>query len=148
VIVVGTDGSSSAGVAVETALELARARDEEVVFVTAWQELRGDFGLPYERLISPDSAEIEREWATKTAEEAAAGARAAGVRAEAVVRHGKPAAEICAVARARGARLVVVGSSGWGLVEGFLIGSVSRWVLRHAECPVLVAQGHGGEPAQ
>jgi nucleotide-binding universal stress UspA family protein len=38
-----------------------------------------------------------------------------------------------------GAQLVVIGSRGSGIVSGSLFGSVSMHLLRHADCPVLVA---------
>lgn len=62
-IVVDTDGSPGAALALDTALSLAED-GEAFVAVTAWQE-RGDFGLPYERLIAPDIADIERVFADR-----------------------------------------------------------------------------------
>lgn len=138
-IVVGVDGSPSGELALETALELARD-DESLLVVTAWQELRGDFGLPYERLLHPSSADIEREWAEKTASAGVEKARAAGRAAEPVVRHGKPSQALCALAAERDARMIVVGSSGWGAVEGMLFGSVSAAVLHTAPCAVVVVR--------
>jgi nucleotide-binding universal stress UspA family protein len=139
VIVVGTDGSACAKVAVREALELARAGGDRVVLVTAWRELSGDFGIPYDSLFpSLQLADIEREWADETLAAAAAEAVQAGVEVETVRRHGNPAAEICAVARERAARLIVVGSNGWGPVERIIFGSVSAGVVNHAPCPVLV----------
>jgi nucleotide-binding universal stress UspA family protein len=111
---------------------------DDVCFVTVWRELRGDFGLPYAKLLAPDLADIERGWALETLAAAAAEAQRAGVPADTVARHGKPAQGICAVAEERAARMVVVGSSGWGPTEGLLLGSVSSEVLRHARRPVLV----------
>lgn len=147
-IVVGTDGSAAAGLALETALLLAE-EGEAFVAVTAWRELKGDFGLPYERLIAPDVADIEREWAEATAAAAAKRVREAGHPAEAVIRHGKAAPAICAVAAEQKARLIVVGSTGWGPIEGMLMGSVSSGVLRTARCAVVtVHPGHEeAEPA-
>jgi len=43
-----------------------------------------------------------------------------------------------AVAEERAARMIVVGSSGWGPIESLLLGSVSSEVLRHTRRPVLV----------
>ena len=137
-ILVATDGSEPAQRAVAVALELARETGEDVCFVTVWRELHGDFGLPYAKLIAPDIADIERDWAGDTLAAAAAEAEAAGVQAETVSRHGKAAVEICAVAAERGVRMIVVGSSGWGPVEGLLLGSVSSEVLHRSSVPVLV----------
>ncbi|RZQ65899.1 universal stress protein [Amycolatopsis suaedae] len=41
---------------------------------------------------------------------------------------------------AKGARLLVVGSHGRGLLTGALLGSTSRAVMHHAECPVAVVR--------
>jgi nucleotide-binding universal stress UspA family protein len=138
IILVATDGSEPARRAVAVALELARETGDDVCFVTVWRELHGDFGLPYAKLLAPDIADIERDWARDTLAAAAAEAEAAGVQAETIARHGKPAAEISAVAAELGVRMIVVGSSGWGPIEGMLLGSVSSEVIRRSTCPVLV----------
>lgn len=137
-ILVATDGSDPAKAAAEVAFELARASGDTLLFVTVWRELRGDFGLPYGTLIAPDAADIERNWAHQALAAAAAQAREAGLEAETVCRHGKPAREIVEVARERGVRLIVIGSHGFGPIEGTLFGSVSTGVLSRAPCPVLV----------
>jgi nucleotide-binding universal stress UspA family protein len=54
---------------------------------------------------------------------------------------GNAADEIVAYADLIDADLIVVGSRGHGAVSSALLGSVSRSVLRHAACPVLVARG-------
>jgi nucleotide-binding universal stress UspA family protein len=136
-ILVATDGSEPALTAERTAIELAAATGDSLLFVTVWRELHGDFGLPLRPLI-PDVVDIERDWARETAEAAVQRAREAGVEAEFETRHGKPADEICAAAREHEARMVAVGSSGWGAAAGALLGSVSAQVLRDAPCPVLV----------
>jgi nucleotide-binding universal stress UspA family protein len=136
-ILVGTDGSAGARAATRVALELAKACGDDVLFVTAWRELRGDFYLPLAKLY-PGLVEVEREWAQNMLARAAAAAGAAGVEATTLSRHGGAADEICAVARERHARMIVIGSRGWGPIEGALFGSVSNAVLRRAPCPVLV----------
>jgi nucleotide-binding universal stress UspA family protein len=141
-ILVGTDGSTTAQAATRVALDLARASGDDVLFVTAWRELQGDFGLPLAKL-DPDLVTVEREWAQRTLAAAAAEAEAAGVPAATLSRHGKPAEQLCKVARERQPRLIVVGSRGWGPVDGVLFGSVSGDVLRHARCPVLVVPATG-----
>ena len=105
--------------------------------VTAWRELRGDFGVPIDSVF-PDVKDIERDHALRIAETVAAQAAAHGVEAEVVVRHGSPAREISALARELSPRLIVIGSQGWGAVERAVFGSVSERVLHHAPCPVLV----------
>ena len=138
-IVVGTDGSEASALALKTALALAE-EGEPFVAVTAWTELKGDFGLPYERLIAPDIADVEREWAEATATAAAERLRGAGHPAEAIVRHGKAAPSICSVAAEQNARLIVVGATGWGPIEGILLGNVASGVMRIAECGVVAVR--------
>ena len=48
------------------------------------------------------------------------------------------------VAMSRHARLLVVGHRGRGRTSGALMGSVSRYCLLHAQCPVLVVPEQPG----
>lgn len=52
--------------------------------------------------------------------------------------HGEPVKEILAAARDENFSLIVMGSTGKGLVQGVLLGSVSNEVTRHAGLPVLL----------
>jgi nucleotide-binding universal stress UspA family protein len=137
-IVVAVDGSDASKAATGVALELARVTGDRLVFVTVWRKLRGDFGLPYATLLPSDVVDIERDWAEDTLAAAVAEAGRLGVAAEALCREGGAAHEIVAAARRHDARLIVMGSHGFGPIEGLLLGSVSAGVLRHASCPVLV----------
>jgi hypothetical protein len=82
---------------------------------------------------------------TSSAEAACAAAaerlRDAGLDAEPVVRTGDPAHEIVAVARERGAGVIVVGTRGQTGLRRLILGSVARNVLFHAPCSVLVTRG-------
>jgi len=51
---------------------------------------------------------------------------------------GEPAKEILATAKESDFSLIVMGSTGKGLVKGVLLGSVSNEVTRHADVPVLL----------
>ncbi len=137
-ILVAVDGSESSRAAMRVALDLARSGGDTIVFVTVWRELHGDFGIPYETLVAPDVIDVERDWAKKTLADAVEEAKAAGVSAEGVSRHGRAAHEIVTVARERSVRMIVMGSHGFGPIEGVIFGSVSAGVFRHAPCPVLV----------
>jgi len=53
---------------------------------------------------------------------------------------GQPADEICKKIKTYGIDLVVMGSRGLGEIKGYLMGSVSNRVTRHATCPVLIVR--------
>jgi nucleotide-binding universal stress UspA family protein len=56
------------------------------------------------------------------------------------IEFGDAAAEICRVAADDGFDVIVVGSHGSGFVKRVLIGSVSKHLLNHAPCPVVVVR--------
>lgn len=53
---------------------------------------------------------------------------------------GQPADEICKKVKDTGCDLLVMGSRGLGEIKGYLMGSVSNRVTRHAICPVLIVR--------
>jgi nucleotide-binding universal stress UspA family protein len=140
-IMLATDGSPTAEEATETAIELAKALDAELVVVTVWE-------IPYTTVglapapVTEDLAKLSEGDARRFASAAAARAEEAGVESRTVVLRGITVQEICAAAEKFGPRLVVVGSHGWGVVRRTLFGSVSTGVLHHANFPVLVVRGH------
>ncbi len=89
------------------------------------------------RLI-PELEDIERDWARTHAAAAAEAARAAGVRAETIIRHGDPADVICAVAAEIRPRLIVIGTHAWTAAERVFAGSVADAVIHGAPVPVVV----------
>lgn len=141
VIVVATDGSPAADAAVDEAIALARETGDRLAIVTVWQALQGDFGLAYPpTAVLSDLLDAERGHAEHSLEHAAEHARAAGVEVETHLLTGDPAERICAFAAEHDARLIAVGTHGYGTVLSLLMGSVSGNVIRHAGRPVLVTQ--------
>ena len=74
---------------------------------------------------------------------AARGKRAtdAGVAADSLVVHGRPAQRIAQTAASQQVDLIVMGTHGRTGLQHLLIGSVAERVLRLAPCPVLVVPG-------
>lgn len=135
-IVLATDGSDAAQAATREAIGLASALEAPLVIVTAWQFLVTQFS-GYGLMAVPDLDAVEEGLAHKVNDTAADDARAAGLAVETVIERGLPVEEICRAARERDARLVVLGTHGWGPVRRMVFGSVSTGVLHHAPCPVL-----------
>ena len=113
------------------------------MLVTAWDIPVGDFGIPYASIATTEIIDVERQSAERIIGEAAEAAQAAGVEAETVLLEGDPAHGICELARERGARMIVVGSHGWGALRQALYGSVAAGIIHHATCPVLLVPGEG-----
>lgn len=57
-----------------------------------------------------------------------------------VYRTGEPAETVDHYADEIKPDLIIMGSRGLGLVRGVLLGSVSKYVLEHAKCPVLIVK--------
>lgn len=138
-IVVATDGSPAAEAAVDEAIALARETGDRLAIVTVWQALQGDFGLAYPpTAVLSDLLDAERGHAEHALANAEDRARAAGVEVETHLLTGDPAERICAFAAEHDARLIAVGTHGYGTVLTLLMGSVSGNVIRNAGRPVLV----------
>jgi len=63
-----------------------------------------------------------------------------GVECETVLEIGSPGPMIVSLQKKYNADLIVIGSRGMGALKGILMGSVSSYVVKNAECPVMVAK--------
>jgi nucleotide-binding universal stress UspA family protein len=138
-IVVGSDGSDTAAVAVRRAAELAKTLGARLHVVSAYRPLSGvrvaGAGADPERadwMVSP-SVEVDA-----MLNGIAGTVRAMGVEAACYARTGDPAEAILDVAEEEGADLIVVGSMGMHGNRRFLLGSVPDKVSHHAPCSVLI----------
>ena len=135
-LLIATDGSPAAQIAVEDGVELARDLDARVLFVYVKPRPSGLLGEPfYQRRLTREAAEARAALAT-----AMDAAEKLGVEGDWEILEGEPAVEIMAIAAERDADLIVVGSRGFGAIAGTLLGSVSRAVVHDADRPVLVAR--------
>ncbi len=138
-ILLATDGSPTAAEATKTAIEFATALDAPLLIVSIWDFALEPVGIGFGPVI-PDLDRVGHEQALKVVEEAAEPARKAGLDVETIIRRGTPVEQICAIADEHDARLIVLGSHGWGPLRRTLFGSVSTGVLHHARQPVLVVR--------
>lgn len=146
-VLVATDGSDFAIAAARRGVPLL-APDSDVTVITVvppTPPARGmaepaiDSGLVYPRATEAHDASVAHGRADVDAT-----VDALGIDAAVRVEQGDPGETICEVADHEGFELVLVGSHGAGLLKRALLGSVSRYVLQHAPCPVLVVRS--GEP--
>jgi nucleotide-binding universal stress UspA family protein len=135
-IVVATDGSAGAAVAVEEGVWLAKMVGAKVTFVTVARPPLPMLGEPYyQRAVSVDLSKARHTLAA-----AIAVAEERDVPYDTDVLSGAPADAILECARNRKADLIVLGSRGRGAVVGAVLGSVSVEVVHRADRPVLVAR--------
>jgi len=144
-IVVGVDGSPASQAALRWAAEEARLRGARLVVVHAWTYVPpapigqpGMIPMPAGDL----AGQLEAERNAAEAElEAAIGEAFPGqpqVEVETRLVEGDPAEALGS--EAEGADLIVVGSRGRTGLASALLGSVSRHVVHHAGCPVVVVK--------
>jgi nucleotide-binding universal stress UspA family protein len=139
-ILLATDGSPSAQLATDEAIELAKATGWPLRVVTVWNRpIPTGYGYAVYPLPA-DLAALEREHAHSIAVAAVAKAAEAGVTGTFELREGLPAEEVCAAAAETASTLIVIGAHGWGAVKRLLVGSVSTHVLHAAHCPVLIVR--------
>jgi nucleotide-binding universal stress UspA family protein len=139
-IVVGTDGSDTAGEAVRQAVELGARLGARLHLVSAYEPVPAARLREEAREVPPDLqwAINPREGVDATLRAAADAARAGGVEAATYARQGDPADAILDVAEEQGADLIVVGNKGMTGARRFLLGSVPNRVSHHAPCSVLI----------
>jgi len=139
-IVVGTDGSETAGEAVRQATELAKAVGAKIHLVSAFEPV-GNQRLREERQQVPEDMSWmvnQREDVDATLKEAAEQIQEAGIEVETNARQGDPADAILDVAEEKNADLIVVGNKGMSGAKRFLLGSVPNKVSHHAPCSVMI----------
>jgi 3-phenylpropionate/trans-cinnamate dioxygenase ferredoxin reductase component len=125
-IVVGTDGSPTASVAVEVAQKLAKRLHGKLVLVGAL-----------------DAYGISRQPLQTALYEAAEAARVKKVDAIAELIEGTPGESILAAAIKHDADLIVVGNRGMGQATRFRLGSVPDWIAHDAPCDLLIVDTTG-----
>jgi nucleotide-binding universal stress UspA family protein len=144
-ILVATDGSEEAALALTTAADLAKSTNSELhvayVFPTAEQR-------PFRNPITSRPREVleqERAQARHQAQEfldrEVEQVKGEGVTvADSHLVMGRPDRELVHLSEDLDAGLIVMGSRGQGGVRRALMGSVSDSVVRHAHCPVLIVR--------
>jgi nucleotide-binding universal stress UspA family protein len=140
-ILVATDGSREAELAVTTAADLAKSTDSELHVVHV-----GELPLVYhpERHAYRAEYEAHEKEAQQLLEAQVAQVGriegAGATVAQAHLRMGRADEEIVELAHSIDAGMIVMGSRGQGRLRRALVGSVSESVVRHAHCPVCIVR--------
>ena len=140
-IVVGTDGSDTAGRAVAQAVQLAGALGARLLIVSAFEPVAPSRLREEARQVPADLEWMvnPREDVNATLRAAAEQAEEGGIgRVETFAREGDPADAILDVAEEQGADLIVVGNKGMTGAKRFLLGSVPNKISHHSPCSVLI----------
>ena len=152
VIVVGTDGSDTARIAVAAAIELAalggarlhvvHARDHRAPGVVAFAASGG-----LSEVAAADKNKEIAQASRRICSEASDAAQARGVEVETHAVDSEPADALIKVATDVGADLVVVGNRGMSGARRFVLGSVPNAVSHHCPCSLLIVDTtHPGAP--
>ena len=139
-ILVATDDSKTARLAVDAGVELAANEEAEVVFAHVVSVL--EFAPESNGLDTPP-ARVPRADDDFALSASVASAAEHGVPAKAELLIGYPCTQILRLARDIDADLIVVGSRGLGPVKGALLGSTSRGVVAKADRRVMVVRETG-----
>jgi nucleotide-binding universal stress UspA family protein len=142
-ILVGTDGSDTARIAVDQAVELARLAGATLHVMHAFQPLTrthvGSGSATNRPTINVDQVNDElASDARAICLDAAGAAEGLGVEVEIHAVPGDPADALVSAARSIGADLVVVGNRGMSGKKRFVLGSVPNKVSHHCNCSILI----------
>jgi nucleotide-binding universal stress UspA family protein len=142
-VLVGTDGSDSAGAAVDRAIEVARGLGARLQIVSAYEPVPEGRLRQAAMAVPNDPAWTinPRGDVLALLESAERDAHAAGIEyVETFARVGDGADAILDVAEEQRSDLIVVGNKGMTGATRFLLGSVPNKVSHHAPCSVMIVR--------
>lgn len=147
-ILVATDFSETADLALDRALDLAGRHASEIVLVHVMQPEIPIVATPEMIVVPPDYEKLLREASVEGLAQASERVRAAGLRVREVLEKGHPARKITACADAVDADLILIGTRGHTGFRHLLLGSVAEEVVRLARQPVLTVHPGDDRPIE
>jgi len=133
-ILVGTDGSKYSGIAINKAIDFAKAYGGSLVVLSV-VDVPTEFYAEAPKAVE-DMIRKAREYTSAVKKQA----EADGVEAESFVGEAEAWEAIVKLAHDQEVNMVVVGSHGRTGLRRLLMGSVTEKVIGHAPCPVLVVK--------
>ncbi len=131
-IMICHDGSRKAQDALEKAVELFKLQKPEIILITVVEEPLDATSM------DEDSFEKWRDRRDADLKSAANWVVQQGLNVDAILAVGDPRKMIVEAAENKNPDILVVGRRGGGLIDNMVLGSVSAYLVRHADCPVLV----------
>jgi nucleotide-binding universal stress UspA family protein len=147
-ILVATDFSKTASLALDRAIEFAVRHQSEIALVHVMQPDIPPLAAPEMIIIPPNYEEMLRDACMEGLTKAAQHAREGGVRVSQYLEQGKAAKRITACADAVAADLIVIGTRGNTGFKRLLLGSVAEEVVRIADQPVLTIHPGDDRPIE
>ena len=135
------DGSEYSSKALNFAIDIAKKYESHLILVHVVTRQIYAINPPEAGILAGTAIVRELETEGKAIlERAEEIAKAQGLSAEALLRHGVPAEELLGAAADENVDLIILGSRGLSQVKAFLLGSVSDRVSHHAKCPTLIVR--------
>lgn len=138
-ILVPTDASEYSRRALNTALELAKQFNAEIILMHVTFTPQAYWGYTISYGISVTQEDLLRN-GELALEATLAGVPTDGVKISTVLEVGHPVGKIVDQVKKNNINLIVIGSHGYGPITGSVLGSVSQRVLQKAPCPVLLVK--------
>jgi len=137
-IVVGIDGTDCSRAALQWAMQQAKLTDSVLELVVSWSHPMIAAAEPI--IVPTPDTEALVKGAENTADNFvnAVGLPASGIRYTITTPEGRAGEELVMIAD--GADLLVVGSTGAGVLKELIFGSVSSYVAHHAHCPIVLVR--------
>jgi len=138
-ILVAIDGSETSIKALDHAVGLAKVHGSSINLIAVIEELKLPFGAQY-RLWANESHQELMRTSLESLNKEMMRVKDSNPRIEvdAIVREGDPASIIVRVADEEGYDLIVMGRKGMGIIEGLVMGSVTRKVVKTSNVTVTV----------
>jgi nucleotide-binding universal stress UspA family protein len=131
-LILGYDDTPSARAALDVAIEQAKRFDERLVILFAYAPPGRSVGEEYS-----EHRRVLEEFGSVATSKAADKATAEGVDVEVLLVAERPSIALENAARARGARLIVVGTYGESPLRSAILGATPHKLLQFSETPVL-----------
>lgn len=138
-ILVAVDGSPNSEVAFFRGIELSKEYHAELLIVYITEDTSSS--APFDAGTVHFELDREKGFCGSLLNHYESIARKHGLRhVKTVSNSGSPKTEILSFASMHAADLIICGATGLNTMERILVGSVSQYIMRHANCDVLIAR--------